>query len=440
MGGTGAHSSGDLFLVLRDRQPGAAANVVARRSARHGRRSGRSTTSRIGALFDATVEATEEAIVNALVAAETMTGRDGITAHALPARPARRDDGPLRPPARPAPMTGVGRPRSGRRSGPTTSRRSARRSRRSADPTILVAHGNDGPVVVADIVGTCSAPDRPAGSSPSVDDAVVGFGGHDRRRPAGPPGRPVRRSEPARPGDRAAPCSRRSSTAVRGRRSASDDPRALPLYVRAGMRRCGRASTSGHRAPPATAEPGGAHDRAGDRPTAGRARARVDRPRPRARLTPTGRPCRRRHLRRPGSRARSAPLGYARARQAIAVASRPAGHPPGRRSGRAPPCSAAAAPVAPARPHPVRRRCGRIPGPHPAVPDPARPRLVAHPRARTCSMASGPEPHSIRARAAPGRKPRPDGRGAGRSGGDARPAGFSIGMPTMLPHSVQEPS
>jgi D-aminopeptidase len=30
------------------------------------------------------IEATEEAIVNALVAAETMTGRDGITAHALP--------------------------------------------------------------------------------------------------------------------------------------------------------------------------------------------------------------------------------------------------------------------------------------------------------------------------------------------------------------------
>jgi D-aminopeptidase len=28
-------------------------------------------------------EGTEEAIVNALLAAETMTGRDGITAHAL---------------------------------------------------------------------------------------------------------------------------------------------------------------------------------------------------------------------------------------------------------------------------------------------------------------------------------------------------------------------
>jgi D-aminopeptidase len=30
------------------------------------------------------IEATEEAIVNALVAATTVTGRDGITAHAIP--------------------------------------------------------------------------------------------------------------------------------------------------------------------------------------------------------------------------------------------------------------------------------------------------------------------------------------------------------------------
>ena len=36
------------------------------------------------ALYEATVDATEEAIVNALFAAETMTGRDGITAHELP--------------------------------------------------------------------------------------------------------------------------------------------------------------------------------------------------------------------------------------------------------------------------------------------------------------------------------------------------------------------
>jgi D-aminopeptidase len=83
MGGTGAHSSGDLFLCFAT-----------------GNRSLPKTSFRadpritvdiralndfaIGALFDATIEATEEAILNALVAAETMTGRDGITAHALP--------------------------------------------------------------------------------------------------------------------------------------------------------------------------------------------------------------------------------------------------------------------------------------------------------------------------------------------------------------------
>jgi D-aminopeptidase len=41
---------------------------------------------RMTPIFDAVVEATEEAIVNALLAAETLTGRDGVTAHALPAR------------------------------------------------------------------------------------------------------------------------------------------------------------------------------------------------------------------------------------------------------------------------------------------------------------------------------------------------------------------
>lgn len=38
----------------------------------------------LGALFEATVEATEEAIANAMIAAESMTGRDGHTAHRLP--------------------------------------------------------------------------------------------------------------------------------------------------------------------------------------------------------------------------------------------------------------------------------------------------------------------------------------------------------------------
>ena len=39
---------------------------------------------RMNPLFEATVQATEEAVVNALVAAETMVGRDGNTAVALP--------------------------------------------------------------------------------------------------------------------------------------------------------------------------------------------------------------------------------------------------------------------------------------------------------------------------------------------------------------------
>jgi D-aminopeptidase len=38
---------------------------------------------RIDPLFYAVIEATEEAIVNAMVAAETMTGRGGVTAHRL---------------------------------------------------------------------------------------------------------------------------------------------------------------------------------------------------------------------------------------------------------------------------------------------------------------------------------------------------------------------
>ncbi|HEV7604475.1 MAG TPA: P1 family peptidase [Candidatus Limnocylindrales bacterium] len=81
-GGTGGHTSGDLFIAFatgnrlptddEDRPADLTYDVSA-----VGDRV-------IDALFDATIEATEEAIINALVAAETMVGRDGITAHALP--------------------------------------------------------------------------------------------------------------------------------------------------------------------------------------------------------------------------------------------------------------------------------------------------------------------------------------------------------------------
>jgi D-aminopeptidase len=83
MGGTGAHSSGDLFLCFATGN-----RSLPRTSFRADPRIAVDIRAlndfAIGALFDATIEATEEAILNALVAAGTMTGRDGITAHALP--------------------------------------------------------------------------------------------------------------------------------------------------------------------------------------------------------------------------------------------------------------------------------------------------------------------------------------------------------------------
>jgi D-aminopeptidase len=80
-GGTGGHTSGDLFLAFAtgNRLPAEVDDVSP--LAYDVRAVGNTV---IDALFDATIEATEEAIVNALVAASTMVGRDGITAHALP--------------------------------------------------------------------------------------------------------------------------------------------------------------------------------------------------------------------------------------------------------------------------------------------------------------------------------------------------------------------
>ena len=57
-----------------------------------------------------------------------------------------------------------------------------------------------------------------------------------RRGGRRPPCGPVRRSRPPRPGDRAAAARRRCSTGTDRRTTyASDDPRALPIYARAGM-------------------------------------------------------------------------------------------------------------------------------------------------------------------------------------------------------------
>ncbi len=82
-GGLGATSSGDLFIAFATgnrglpagEAPPGANGVIELRAL---------VDTALDPLFEATVEATEEAIVNALVAAETMTGRDGIVAHCLP--------------------------------------------------------------------------------------------------------------------------------------------------------------------------------------------------------------------------------------------------------------------------------------------------------------------------------------------------------------------
>jgi D-aminopeptidase len=79
VGSVGGQTSGELFFCF------ATGNVL------QGHDSGKPVGSVhmlddtfIDPLFMATIESTEEAVVNALVAAETMTGRDGHTAHALP--------------------------------------------------------------------------------------------------------------------------------------------------------------------------------------------------------------------------------------------------------------------------------------------------------------------------------------------------------------------
>ena len=85
VGGTGGHTSGDLFIAF------ATGNVLPDGTGDDSDPVGLSTYDVrvvgdlvVDPLFDAVIEATEEAIVNALVAATTVVGRDGIVAHAIP--------------------------------------------------------------------------------------------------------------------------------------------------------------------------------------------------------------------------------------------------------------------------------------------------------------------------------------------------------------------
>jgi L-aminopeptidase/D-esterase-like protein len=77
LGSYAGNSSGDLFLAF------STANANAAKS------DGTPSlvmlpNERIDPLFQATIEATEEAVVNAMLAAQTMTGADGIRVFGLP--------------------------------------------------------------------------------------------------------------------------------------------------------------------------------------------------------------------------------------------------------------------------------------------------------------------------------------------------------------------
>ena len=83
VGGLGSTSSGDIFLAFATGNRGMP--PTEEDASGDGSVGLRGMVDRgLDPLFEATVEATEEAIVNALVAAETMVGRDGMTAHRLP--------------------------------------------------------------------------------------------------------------------------------------------------------------------------------------------------------------------------------------------------------------------------------------------------------------------------------------------------------------------
>jgi len=81
-GGTGGNSSGDIFIAFSTANPNSNVSnkIVSVEMI---------PNDRINSIFSATIQATEEAVVNALVAAETMTGRDGNTVYAMPVESVR---------------------------------------------------------------------------------------------------------------------------------------------------------------------------------------------------------------------------------------------------------------------------------------------------------------------------------------------------------------
>lgn len=81
-GSTASHGSGEIFLAI-------ATGLREERSAQLPTRAGRLHGSALNPLFSAVVEATEEAVLNSMLAAPTVTGRDGNTSYGLPSERVR---------------------------------------------------------------------------------------------------------------------------------------------------------------------------------------------------------------------------------------------------------------------------------------------------------------------------------------------------------------
>jgi L-aminopeptidase/D-esterase-like protein len=77
-GSISGNGSGDIFIAFSTANRDAASERDATSAL------SMLANARLNPIFGATVEATEEAVVNAMVAAETMTGADDVTVHALP--------------------------------------------------------------------------------------------------------------------------------------------------------------------------------------------------------------------------------------------------------------------------------------------------------------------------------------------------------------------
>jgi D-aminopeptidase len=82
MGSIASHGSGDIFIAFATGNRGLGVTGT-EKDPRRTVEARMVVDKGMSPLFQAAVEAVEAAVVNALLAAETLTGRDGITAHAI---------------------------------------------------------------------------------------------------------------------------------------------------------------------------------------------------------------------------------------------------------------------------------------------------------------------------------------------------------------------